>query len=410
MINPSDTDTAQGGTAVLPPPAAEAATQGAHESVRGRASANRFTIPGDKINAATAHLPEDQREAIRWAAGYCRAKNLHPAEFAAELKKPNGEPYSRDSVLHMFGGTRSDTSLAPMVEAIERLRRVEDERADLERAPFVLTRLAKRIFALCRRAFLRQKMVFIFGDSQIGKTSALEEYSRRNNHGETKYVRMPAGGSHDNFVFELAKVLGIPTSNRANDLRARILASFDSRMLLIVDECEETLTDRTNSTKGEKTLNFIREIHDRCKCGIVLAGANIFRRRLYLGGQAGSMQRLVRRGMPPLQLPNVPGQADLATFAAHFGLPTAPAEVIGVRVTEVDDDGNERRTPVEQSPLELQNKIVREHGLGRWLMILTEASDTAKERRKPISWGYVIHAWHTFTTGEQIAPDQKEAA
>ena len=51
-------------------------------------------------------------------------------------------------------GKRGEGSIAPMVEAIERLRSVEDERTDLVRAEFVETRLAKRIFQLCRRALL----------------------------------------------------------------------------------------------------------------------------------------------------------------------------------------------------------------------------------------------------------------
>lgn len=401
MINPSDTDHAQGGTATLEAPSA---------TVRPTSTASRFHIPGDKIALVTADLPEAQREAIRWAAGYCRTKNLHVSEFAGLIKKPNGEAYSKDSVVHMFTGGRTESSLVSMVEAIERLRRVEDARAEQARAPFVETRLAKRIFQLCRRSFLRQKMVFLFGDSQIGKTTALEEYARRHNHGETKYVRMSTGGTLCDFLRELAEVLGLPTGNSMQDLKRRILQCFDSRMLLIVDECEECLRESRYGVRGLDTLNFIREIHDKRKCGIVLAGANIFRQRLYHGGHSLPMQRLVRRGMPPLQLPAVPGQADLTTFAAHFGLPPAPAEIIGVRVTEVDDDGVERRTPVEKSPLALQNEVVRTDGLGRWLMILTEASDTASERRKPISWGYVIHAWHSFTTGEQFMPDQKEAA
>jgi hypothetical protein len=394
MINPTDTDTA-GGTATLPPPSEQRAAN----------TASRFHIPGDKIALETADLPEAQREAIRWAAGYCRSKNLHVAEFAALLKKPNGEPYSKDSVVHMFTGGRDESSLVPMVAAIERLRRVEDERAEQARAPFVETRLAKRIFALCRKAFLRQKMVFLFGDSQIGKTTALEEYARRHNHGETKYVRMSTGGTLCDFLRELAEVLGIPAGNAIQDLKRRILQCFDSRMLLIVDECEECLRESRYGVRGLDTLNFIREIHDKRKCGVVLAGANVFRQRLYHGGHAPSMLRLVRRGMPPLQLPNVPGQADLATFAAHFGLPPAGKDVIGVRVLEVDDDGNEKRTPVEASPLDLQTKVVKEHGLGRWLMILTEASDTARERRKTISWGFVLHAWHTFVTSETYNPD-----
>jgi DNA transposition AAA+ family ATPase len=209
----------------------------------------------------------------------------------------------------------------------------------------------------------------------------------------------------------LADALGLPVSNSVEDLKRRILGCFDSRMLLVVDECEECISDKARSSRGIDTLNFIREIHDKRKCGVVLAGANIFKKRLTHGAHSLSLVRLVRRGMPPLQLPSLPSQADLAIFAAHFGLPPVPDALQGVRVTHIDDDGEERRVELQKNPLQLQTETVREHGLGRWIMILTEASDTAREKRKTITWGFVIHAWHTFEAAGTFAADsQKEAA
>ncbi len=379
---------------------------------QGRANASKFGIAGDKIAIATAKLPEPQRIAIRWAEGFCRARNLSHHDLAEMLKKPDGKAYSPDSVYHMFTGGREAEQLDNMVTAIERLRSVETERADQVRVSFIETSLSRRIFSTCRRALLRQKMVFIYGDSQIGKTTALEEYARRHNHGETKYVRVPPGGSYDSFVRELAGVLGIPAGSRTEDLRRRILECFDSRMLLIVDECEECLVDRAGSTKGVNTLNFIRELHDKRKCGVVLAGANIFKRRLLHGHNAPNMVRLVRRGMTPLQLPAVPPKRDLACFAAAYGLPEIDDLEIGIRAPVIDSAGEEKTEKIQHSPLKLQADVIREHGLGRWLMILTEASDLAREKRRAISWGAVILAWHRFEQDAQFAEQcvQEDAA
>ncbi len=402
MINPATLDGAPGSTAstaTLPPEISR--------TPQGRANASKFSIAGDKIHLATADMPERHREAIRWAAGFCRSANLSHHELAERLKKPDGKAYSADSVYHMFTGGRDVDQLDNMIAALERLRGVEGERQEQVRVGFLETSLATRIFRHCRRAFLRQKMLCIFGDSQIGKTTALVEYTRRHNHGETKYVRMPPGGSFDSFVRELADTMGLPTGSRTEDLRRRILDCFDSRMLLIVDECEECLSDRAGSPRGVNTLNFIREIHDKRRCGVVLAGANIFKRRLYHGHQATSMQRLVRRGMVPLQLPAVPPAADLAAFAAHFGLPPIAAERIAVRCKGYTHGGEETTETVNHSPLDLQTETVRLHGLGRWIMILTEASDLAREKKRAITWGAVIHAWHQF---EQEAAFAEPAA
>lgn len=380
--------------------------------VQGRTAGCRFTIAGDKIALATADMPERTRTAIRWAEGYCRARNLSYPELADRLKKPDGKTYSADSVFHMFTGGREADQLDNMVAALERLRVVETERAEQVRVTFIETSLSARIFSTCRRAFLRQKMVFIFGDSQIGKTTALEEYARRHNHGETRYVRMPPGGGLDAFIRELAIALGIPTGARTLDLRRRILDCFDSRMLLVVDECEECLNE--TSLRGVLTLNFIREIHDKRKCGVVMAGANIFKQKLLHGRHSASMVRLVRRGMSPLQLPAIPPSADLARFAESYRLPAIDDQKISVRAPIVDAHGEEQIEKIEHSPLALQTAVIREHGLGRWVMILTEASDLAREKRRPMSWGAVLLAWHRFEQdahfAAQCAANEKAAA
>ncbi len=395
MIDPNDN---AGGTATLAAPAIDRAAN----------TASRFHIPGDKINLETASLPEDQRDAIRWAAMYCRAKNLHVSEFAALLKKPNGEPYSKDSVVHMFTGGRDESALVPMVAAIQRIRRLEDARAEQTRAPFVETRLAKRIHQVCRRAHDRQALVFIFGESQIGKSVALE-HEAASDPVNIKYVRMPTGGGLCAFLRELARSLGIPNGNSIEDLKARIINTVDQFMLILVDECEECLNDKRDSSKGVTTLNFIREIYDRKKCGVVIAGAPDLKRGLYTGRHAEAMRRLVRRSMIPLQLPAQPSAADLATFARHFGLPEIPDAVAEIKFTAQNLQGDDYPVSLKINPTELQAKIIRTDGLGRWVKILIEASDLAKEKRKPISWGFVIRAWHWLSTMESMNDDQPQA-
>ena len=57
-------------------------------------------------------------------------------------------------------------------------------------------------------------MGFLFADSQIGKSAALEEYQVRNNHGSTIYTEMPAGGGKVDYMIHLAEILKIGTGNR----------------------------------------------------------------------------------------------------------------------------------------------------------------------------------------------------
>lgn len=371
------------------------------------AAKHRFRIAFDVVAAATADLDDKDREALRWVAQYGRAKNISHEEIAAKLKKPDGAAYSGDSLYQALTGRREPEQLKNLIAAIIKFRDIEEERAGQAETGFIATAISRRVFSACRRAFLRRKIVFIWGESQIGKTTALREYARLHNHGETVYVRMPTGGSLDSFMRELASVLGIPTGNRAEDLRRRINECFDDRMLLIVDEAHECLSEHYSQKRGIRTLNYLREIFDRRGCGVVLSATNVFRDALLRGPHARNLRQLWLRGMAPLQLPDRPGQPDLAAFAAAYGLGPAPDELVAVRVSSLGNDGREQRETLERSPLALQNKVIAEYGLGRWNMVLQEASDMARERRKTITWSAVVSAHHQF---ELMQPVGEEAA
>lgn len=367
----------------------------------------RFTIAADKIMLATAGMPERERNALRWAHSYCVAKNISHADLAAKLKQPSGEAYSKDSLYHAFTGGREASQLKNMVEAIESLRRIEEQRAELVDAGYIHTSVAKRVWRVCRRALLRQRIGFVFGESQIGKTISVEAYMRvpDHNHGQTKYFRMPAGGAYGDVLREMALMLGLKIGNNGIDLRRMIIDCFDEHMLLIVDEVLESQSMVNGSVKRYlRVLNFIREIHDRKKCGVVFIGTNVFRDALNHCKEARNLRQLVFRGLPFEQLPSVLPQSDLNLFAKAFHLGPAPDEEVSVKITVVGDDGEDRQETVTKNPRELQDSIARHAGVGRWKLILQEASDLAKEARRPITWGAVIKAWHSFeSSGEEGA-------
>lgn len=388
------------------PPSAPSST-GARPS--GPNALSRFTIAGDVVARACAKMPEATRDAVKWLHGYCVAKNLSHKDVAPMLKQEDGTPYHADSLYHMFTGNREPEQLTKLVHAITRFRRVEEDRAGMVKSGFVETATTRRIFAICRKALLRNRIAFIFGESQTGKTVALEEYARTHNHGETKMFRFPAGGSYTEMLREMAIMLDIPKTNAGIDLRRRIIDCFDSRMLLIADEILESQSRTDGSIKRSlRSLNFLREIHDRKKCGLVLCGTNVFKDTLAGCTEYRNLRQLTLRGLPPLRLPSVPSPKDLARFADAYGLGEAPNEDKTVRVTFVDDEGNEVKKPITANPAELQARVVKEHGLGRWITILQEAADIAREKRSPITWGAVISAHDSFerfggTSGEEMA-------
>src|SRR5581483_7560197 len=158
----------------------------------------KYRLPGDQVYKATQHMPDAQRSAIRWLHHHGVDNNLDLEELGAMIKQPGGKPYSRDSVYQLLTGRR-EAGIEKMVQAIERLKKLIESRRVVNKLGFIETSLTRKIFSVCEAALTYQKIVQIFGDSQIGKTEALEEYARQNNHGQTIYVRVPEGGGLNYF-------------------------------------------------------------------------------------------------------------------------------------------------------------------------------------------------------------------
>ncbi len=331
----------------------------------------KYRLPGDQVYKATQHMPDAQRSAIRWLHHHGVDNNLDLEELGAMIKQPGGKPYSRDSVYQLLTGRR-EAGIEKMVQAIERLKKLIESRRVVNKLGFIETSLTRKIFSVCEAALTYQKIVQIFGDSQIGKTEALEEYARQNNHGQTIYVRVPEGGGLNYFMASLADRLGFSSQQKIPELRARAIASFDSRMLLIVDEIHNIFSTGTNLTHF-RVPEFIREIYDRTKCGVVISGTNVFEAKLAKAAGKKLFDQFQRRSLCKLQLPNIPTDDDLDTFAAAHGLPPATGEAF-----------------------EAQTTIITHDGLGVWLTYLRAGSHMATKKNNKFTWEWVLKARDTI--------------
>lgn len=332
--------------------------------------ARSYNIPGDTVFTATADLTDDERNAIRWLHNFGSENNISYADLGKMLKKPDGSSYDGNTIFKVLTG-KHEAKLQNITKSIFDLKRIIEERSTITRVDFIETHLSRSIFKICDTALKYQKIQFIFGDFQVGKTTALEEYERTHNHGQTVYLRMPEGGGLYDLIYELAIKLKI--SGQAREIKHRITRSFDARMLLIVDEAHQSfLTTRSNSRI--RALEFIREIHDRSKCGVVICASGLLEREIASGAQRNLLKQLTRRALEPLALPDRPEKADLDTFARHYKLAPAAGEA-----------------------LQLQTSTIRDHGLGKWCTLLQAASSAAHKDKERLTWEHVLDADAHFT-------------
>ena len=210
--------------------------------------------------------------------------------------------------------------LAAVADKAALALRLWHERGNKQRF-LVETSIATKLFTACDFALNRQTPVVITGESQIGKTTAFEEYARRSD-AIVRYVRMPASANLPLFLEELADALGV--ASRPGERRRRILAALNDRTLLIIDEVHE-LAHTASREQAKRICEVIRECYDRTRCGLVLCGTDDAEKELLHGPDAGALAQIVRRSIN-VRLGNRIPLPDALKVAAYHGLTLPPTD------------------------------------------------------------------------------------
>lgn len=232
---------------------------------------------------------------------------------------------------------------------------------------FVETSVWERIDWVCRRALLRKKVAFVYGDSQIGKTTCLQERLRRNPAGHAFYVELPPAGGVQLMTRTIARALKVSSETRFEKLLLDVREDLDDSKLLIIDEIHRVFTTYPKSSVM-RCLDVLRWLHDQTRCALVLCGTNVgFRDKLRDGEFSRYLQQLRRRGLYELQLPPVPPRADLDLIAVRYGLEPAAGEAE-----------------------EIMTHIAREDGFGKFCIRLLDAVELAQKKKVPVTWEHFV--------------------
>lgn len=272
---------------------------------------------------ALHRIDDDQGEMIFWLHGFGQDNNLPDSAIAERMKVSAG------AVSQLFSGKYAAEDWTPMIERIEALKKVEDEALKRLDLGFIMTHTAKTIFNVCESALTDGMPAFIYGASQIGKTTALEEFQRTHNHGRTKYLRLGSKWTKARLVRELGwacKARNLK-DKKAWQVEADIYKSLNRYNLLIIDEFHlamETVNDQTS----REMVEFVREVFDRTHCGLVLSSTKVGMEDLECGKNAMLFDQLRRRGVVKVVLPDVPPLKDINAIARSFSLDLPKGDVL----------------------------------------------------------------------------------
>ncbi len=301
-------------------------------------------------------LNQDGADAVFWLYSYAQDKNM--------TLKGLGEKIGYNaSAVHSILNCKYGARLDNVVSAINAFRRKEEAAAKNKAIGFVETETWRTISTACLSALKDGMPAFIYGASQLGKTTCLLEFQRTHNHGTTKYIRLGTGWTKARFVRELARVCRcFARDQRTGDLEDRIFGALNDRMLLIVDEFHlaiETTTDKAS----KEIVEFIREVFDRTGAGLVLSSTKVGLEGLENGRNRMLFDQLRRRGIVKVILPDVVKVKDVNTFARAFELPLPAGETLaGVK------------------------RLLKIRGLGVFIKYLQKAYQLAKAGKTDLTW------------------------
>jgi DNA transposition AAA+ family ATPase len=332
-----------------------------------------INISGDTVARSTQHLPEDQRALVRWSFDYAREKGWSWAETSHQFNCSRTTLYRvwadkyRYDAKHPRAGER--VPLDSLCADLVKVRRKMEELDAIGRLPFVETSAWHKINKVCETAMDSNSVAMIYGESQIGKTECLNEFRRRNNHGTTKLVRMPASAGVQLVMREFARACRISPESNFDKLRDRVFRAVDHTNLVLVDEVHQAFVSYQR-TATLKVMEVMRELHDRTGCALVLCGTRVWRDQLETGPYAQFLKQLRRRGALELQLPDSAPVADLVLIARHYGLPAPTGDAS-----------------------ELVNAINAEFGLGRFIKFLGIGARHALKRKEKYQWDHFMRAY-----------------
>jgi len=268
-------------------------------------------------------VPPAQAEEVLWLVDFARAQRIN--SFSALAKEVG---VSEATVSLVLRG-KYKAELANFCGTIENFRRLWIERQAIGQEPWVPElSIVKRIYPFCDLVRAANQIGIIWGPNQSGKSKTLEHYAgdrdgnRRSIHPLTAYASLPPGGACVPSMQEIAAARGsISTRKRHAEMRNMILRRFHSGWLLIVDEFHQTLKGRT--FKNE-TIDRIREIHDRCKCPVILCGTDVVPEMMEDPRFKDFLGQIGNRGVLKLRIPPAPEPHDILLLARAYGIDHPP--------------------------------------------------------------------------------------
>ena len=312
---------------------------------------------------AGGQITQDGHDIIIKYYEHCRNQNWSQERASKEIKRQ-----SWTTLYRVWNGTYG-AAYDSVIAAMSRVLDMANQRSKLASVDYIETSTYETISAVLTNALIGQEISTINGNSQIGKTSAISHYINRHPELRTIYIRTPSCPSRIIFLDALRRACFLARNTNITRMRESIKAAVDSRTLLIIDEAHQIFLNTDKS--AVYIIEFLREIFDETRCGLVLVGTNVLSTELTRGRQSRLYSQLMMRGLIHAQLPDSTPTADIKLGASRFNYPPQ----------------------ITTEARKIINDINSTNGFGVLLKTFKAGASLAKNTGVKLTWDHFVEAW-----------------
>ena len=376
-------------TTLEAPPAASADQTPAPEFAVPGSLAPAITEPaqldGSVVEDGIKKNHPDVQDDLRWWWRYSIEKKFSLSEAAGELG------VDASVISRVFRGAYKNGKglvIHPPTIMVARIRTTRKQlyaQAKEAGRSRVMTPTVAGIHRVCRMAWKRHQIAFVFGLPHLGKSEALKWFRDENNHGRTLYVNLQGVTGVQDIYREFARALGFSGECAPTALAPRVHAAIDKDNLVIVDEFHAT-TYSYQKKSALRMIEAVRSIKDRSGCAMVICATDVGRAELETGHDSALLAQLDRRGVIKEQLPPALRVGDVRAIARAKGLPFPDAP------KKAEEDLWEQLLKDDFPAAALCDRIAFKHGIEHLFTVLDDGEQLARNAGVPLSWHYVIRA------------------
>lgn len=210
----------------------------------------------------------------------------------------------------LFSGRVAASIRAETFEAITALRR-----RLAKSKPLVRTIVTERIIQALDYCRDYSAMVYVTGPTGRGKTYTAEWWAGENNHGRTKYIRVPSDCTRRALVQELCKVAGCATCGSCAEMEGNLRRAIGPRNIIIADEAGHLLS---RSGRPGGAIELLRDLHDMTGCGVALIFTDVYLAEIKRGRNADYFEQFLGRLEFPVEIPQKPRRDEVRQVLTAF--------------------------------------------------------------------------------------------